>query len=76
MREATLQLFESYLEKYSGAVDRALADTVQSIALLGLWRGGFFADAAFICAPGRGSGCVVKRLFSPCAEEPAVQKAG
>lgn len=47
MREATLQLFESYFEKYNGAVDRALAETVQSIALLGLWRGGFFADAAF-----------------------------
>jgi len=41
MREATLQLFESYFEKYNGAVDRALAETVQSIALLGLWRGGF-----------------------------------
>jgi predicted nucleotidyltransferase component of viral defense system len=47
VREATLQLFESYFEKYNGAVDRALAETVQSIALLGLWRGGFFADAAF-----------------------------
>lgn len=47
MREAGLQLFESYLEKYKGAVDRALAETVQSIALLGLSRGGFFSHAAF-----------------------------
>lgn len=47
MREASLQLFESYLEKYNGAVERALAETVQSVALLGLSRGGFFGDAAF-----------------------------
>lgn len=47
MREASVQLLESYLEKYNGAVDRALAETVQSIALLGLSRGGFFSYAAF-----------------------------
>lgn len=47
MREASVQLFESYLEKYNGAVERALAETVQSIALLGLSRGGFFSYAAF-----------------------------
>ncbi len=47
MREASVQLFESYLEKYNGAVERALAETIQSIALLGLSRGGFFSDAAF-----------------------------
>jgi predicted nucleotidyltransferase component of viral defense system len=47
MREASVQLFESYLEKCNGAVDRALAETVQSIALLGLSRSGFFSDAAF-----------------------------
>ncbi|HOP46409.1 MAG TPA: nucleotidyl transferase AbiEii/AbiGii toxin family protein [Desulfobacteraceae bacterium] len=47
MREASVQLFESYLEKYNGAMERALAETVQSIALLGLSRGGFFSDAAF-----------------------------
>jgi hypothetical protein len=46
MREASVQLFESYLKKCNGAVDRALAETVQSIALLGLSRGGFFSDAA------------------------------
>ncbi|HDR16529.1 MAG TPA: nucleotidyl transferase AbiEii/AbiGii toxin family protein [Desulfobacteraceae bacterium] len=47
MREATVQLFESYLEKSNGAVDRALSETIQSISLLGLSRGGFFSDAAF-----------------------------
>ena len=47
MREASVQLLESFLEKYNGAVERALAETVQSIALLGLSRGGFFSYAAF-----------------------------
>jgi predicted nucleotidyltransferase component of viral defense system len=47
MREASVQLFEEYLEKYNGSVDRALAETVQSIALLGLSRSGFFSYAAF-----------------------------
>ena len=47
MREASVQLFESNLEKYNGAIERALAETVQSIALLGLSRSGFFAEAAF-----------------------------
>lgn len=47
MREASVQLFESYLEKYDGAMERALAETVQSIALLGLSRSGFFSDVAF-----------------------------
>jgi len=47
MREASVQLLEAYLEKYNGAVERALAETVQSIALLGLSRAGFFSYAAF-----------------------------
>lgn len=47
MREASVQLFEEYLEKNQGAVHRALAETIQVVALLGLSRTDFFAHAAF-----------------------------
>jgi len=47
MREACVQLFEEYLEKNQGAVHRALAETIQVVALLGLSRTDFFAHAAF-----------------------------
>jgi hypothetical protein len=35
MREACIQLFEEYLEKNQGAVHKALAETLQTVALLG-----------------------------------------
>lgn len=47
MREACVQLFEEYLEKNQGSAHRALAETIQSVALLGLSRTDFFAYAAF-----------------------------
>ena len=47
MDEASVQLFEEYRQKYGGSVDRALAETIQAIALLGLSRTDFFTQAAF-----------------------------
>lgn len=47
MIDASVQLFEEYRQKYGGSVDRALAETIQSVALLGLSRGDFFSHAAF-----------------------------
>ena len=47
MREACVQLFEEHLEKNHGSVHRALAETIQSVALLGLSRTDFFTYAAF-----------------------------
>ena len=47
MHEASVQMFEEYRLKYDGSVDRALAETIQAIALLGLSRTDFFAHAAF-----------------------------
>lgn len=47
MHEASVQMFEAYRQKYNGSVDRALAETIQSIALLGLSRTDFFSHAAF-----------------------------
>ena len=47
MNEASVQMFEEYRLKYDGSVDRALAETIQAIALLGLSRTDFFAHAAF-----------------------------
>lgn len=47
MREAAAQLFEEYLQKNDGSVDRALAEVIQAIALLGLSRTDFFSQAAF-----------------------------
>jgi len=47
MREACVQLFEEYLEKNRGSAHRALAETIQSVALLGLSRTDFFTYAAF-----------------------------
>lgn len=47
MREACIQLFEEYLEKNQGAVHKALAETLQAVALLGLARTDFFTYAAF-----------------------------
>jgi len=47
MREACVQLFEEYLEKNQGSAHRALAETIQAAALLGLSRTDFFTHAAF-----------------------------
>lgn len=47
MHEASVQLFEEYRQKYDGSVDRALAETIQAIALLGLSRTDFFSQVAF-----------------------------
>lgn len=47
MREACVQLFEEYLEKNHGSAHRALAETIQATALLGLSRTDFFTHAAF-----------------------------
>ncbi len=47
MREACVQLFEECLEKNQGSVHRALAETIQAAALLGLARTDFFTHAAF-----------------------------
>jgi hypothetical protein len=47
MNEIGLQLFEESLERNNKDVDRALSETIQSIALLGLSRTDFFSKAAF-----------------------------
>lgn len=47
MTTAALQLFEENLEKNGGLADRALAETIQYIALLGISRTDFFSHAAF-----------------------------
>jgi predicted nucleotidyltransferase component of viral defense system len=47
MREASVQLFEESLENNHGSVNRALAETIQAVALLGLSRTNFFTHAAF-----------------------------
>jgi len=47
MREACIQLFEEFLEKNKGSVDRALSETIQAVALLGLSRSDFYTHAAF-----------------------------
>ncbi|WP_052812831.1 nucleotidyl transferase AbiEii/AbiGii toxin family protein [Desulfonatronum thioautotrophicum] len=47
MPDAIVQLFEEYLRKNHNSTDRALAETIQAIALLGLSRTDFFTHAAF-----------------------------
>ena len=47
MHEISVQLFEEYRQKYGGSVDRALAESIQAISLLGLSRTDFFTHAAF-----------------------------
>lgn len=47
MPDAVVQLFEEYLRKNQNSSDRALAETIQAIALLGLSRTDFFTQAAF-----------------------------
>ena len=47
MHNAAVQLFEEYRKNNDGSVDRALSETIQVIALLGLSRTDFFARAAF-----------------------------
>ena len=47
MHDAGVQLFEDYLARNNGSFDRALAETIQNIALLGLARTDFFTKAAF-----------------------------
>jgi predicted nucleotidyltransferase component of viral defense system len=47
MIEASLQLFEENRQKNGGSADRALAETIQYIALLGLSRTDFSDHAAF-----------------------------
>ncbi|RQD56830.1 MAG: nucleotidyl transferase AbiEii/AbiGii toxin family protein [Desulfonatronovibrio sp. MSAO_Bac4] len=47
MREACVQMFEENLEKNQGSAHRALAETIQAVALLGLSRTDFFTHAAF-----------------------------
>ncbi len=47
MPDAIVQLFEEYLRKNHNSTDRALAETIQAIALLGLSRTDFFIHAAF-----------------------------
>ena len=47
MRNAAVQLFEEYRKNNSGSIDRALSETIQLIALLGLSRTDFFRRAAF-----------------------------
>ncbi|MDZ7696065.1 MAG: nucleotidyl transferase AbiEii/AbiGii toxin family protein [Deltaproteobacteria bacterium] len=42
-----MQLFEAYQKRHSGSVNRALAETIQAVALLGLARTDFFSHAAF-----------------------------
>ena len=51
MHEASAQLFEEYRQKYDGSVDRALAETIQAIALLGLSRTDFFLRPRFTVVP-------------------------
>ena len=47
MIDAAVQLFEDCAEKNGGLLDRALAETMQYIALLGLSRSDFFHRSAF-----------------------------
>jgi predicted nucleotidyltransferase component of viral defense system len=47
MDEIGLQLFEENLERNKNDIDKALSETIQSIALLGLSRTDFFSKAAF-----------------------------
>ena len=47
MREACVQMFEENLENNQGSAHRALAETIQAVALLGLSRTDFFTHAAF-----------------------------
>jgi len=47
MIEAAVLLFEERLEKNGGLLERALAETIQYIALLGLSRSDFFYHCAF-----------------------------
>jgi len=47
MHEASVQLFEAYQKRHGGSVNRALAETIQAVALLGLARTDFFSHAAF-----------------------------
>lgn len=47
MIEAAVQLFEDRVEKNGGLLERALAETIQYIALLGLSRSDFFYKSAF-----------------------------
>ncbi len=47
MREACVLLFEESMNKNQGSVHRALAETIQAVALLGLSRTDFFIHAAF-----------------------------
>jgi predicted nucleotidyltransferase component of viral defense system len=47
MHDASVQLFEEYRKSHGGSVDRALAETIQVIALLGLSRTDFFSHSAF-----------------------------
>jgi predicted nucleotidyltransferase component of viral defense system len=42
-----LELFEAYQKRHGGSVNRALAETIQAVALLGLARTDFFSHAAF-----------------------------
>jgi len=45
--DASKQLFYDNLKRNNGATDRALAETIQSIAMLGISRTDFFTKAAF-----------------------------
>lgn len=47
MHSAALQLFEESRERNDGSIDRALSETIQVIALLGLSRTDFFSHSAF-----------------------------
>jgi predicted nucleotidyltransferase component of viral defense system len=47
MLDAIVQLFEEYRRKNHNSADRALAETIQAVALLGLSRTDFFTHAAF-----------------------------
>src|SRR6056297_856373 len=45
--EIGAQFFNENLERNQGDIDKALSETIQSVALLGLSRTDFFAKAAF-----------------------------
>jgi hypothetical protein len=47
MNSAIATLFEEYSTKNNGLADRAIAELIQSIALLALSRTDFFSKAAF-----------------------------
>lgn len=47
MHSAAVQLFEEYRENNDGSIDRALSETIQVIALLGLSRTDFFTHSSF-----------------------------